>query len=168
MPRRISAPVQSVSVQVFTVPTDKPEADGTLQWNSTTLVLCQIKAAGVQGIGYSYADEATAHLINNTLAQEIVGFDAMNVSAAWNVMVRRIRNLGRPGICSMAISAVDNALWDLKARLLTLPLAKLLGQVREAVPIYGSAKAMKLSPDLVRCFPPPPAAITTYCLPLTL
>src|SRR5579859_3240784 len=53
-------------------------------------------------------------------------------------MLRSIRNLGRPGICSMAIAAVDSALWDLKARLLDVPLVTLLGQVREAVDIYGS------------------------------
>jgi L-alanine-DL-glutamate epimerase-like enolase superfamily enzyme len=53
-------------------------------------------------------------------------------------MVSRVRNLGRPGIASMAISAVDTALWDLKARLLNIPLVTLLGAVRKAVPIYGS------------------------------
>src|SRR5205823_12411941 len=47
-------------------------------------------------------------------------------------------NLGRPGIVSMAISAVDSALWDLKARLLDLPLITLLGAAREAVQVYGS------------------------------
>lgn len=53
-------------------------------------------------------------------------------------MVSRVRNLGRPGVVSMAISAVDIALWDLKARVLNLPLITLLGAVRESVPIYGS------------------------------
>ena len=53
-------------------------------------------------------------------------------------MVRGIRNLGRPGISSIAIAAVDNALWDLKARLLGVPLVTLLGQSKKAVPIYGS------------------------------
>ena len=53
-------------------------------------------------------------------------------------MVHAIRNLGRPGIVSMAIAAVDLALWDLKARLLRLPLCKLLGMAHDRVPIYGS------------------------------
>jgi L-alanine-DL-glutamate epimerase-like enolase superfamily enzyme len=53
-------------------------------------------------------------------------------------MVHAIRNLGRPGISSMAISAVDASLWDLKARLLELPLVTLLGQRRDSAPIYGS------------------------------
>jgi L-alanine-DL-glutamate epimerase-like enolase superfamily enzyme len=53
-------------------------------------------------------------------------------------MVAALRNLGRPGISSMAIAAVDCALWDLKARLLELPLCRLLGQANASVPIYGS------------------------------
>ncbi len=53
-------------------------------------------------------------------------------------MWQHIRNLGRPGICSMAISAVDCAVWDLKAKLLDLPLVTLLGQMRRGIPVYGS------------------------------
>ena len=53
-------------------------------------------------------------------------------------MGRSCRNLGRPGVASMAITAVDTALWDLKARLLGLPLATLLDAARADVPIYGS------------------------------
>jgi L-alanine-DL-glutamate epimerase-like enolase superfamily enzyme len=53
-------------------------------------------------------------------------------------MLHAIRNLGRPGIVQMAIASVDAALWDLKARLLGLPLAKLLGMARDEVVLYGS------------------------------
>ena len=53
-------------------------------------------------------------------------------------MVRAVRNLGRPGLVSYAISAVDTALWDLKATLLGVPVSRLLGQARDAVPVYGS------------------------------
>jgi len=122
----------------YTVPTDAPESDGTLEWNSTTLVLVEIEAGGKHGIGYSYADDATAVLINSLLARVIEGRDAMDVGGAWAAMLTSIRNLGRGGIAAMAVSAVDNALWDLKAKLLDLPLFKLLGAVREAAPVYGS------------------------------
>src|SRR5256885_1551955 len=133
-----SVAIERLEARAYTIPTRTPEADGTLSWDKTTLVLVTAGAGGITGIGYSYADVATAKLIEDALVAEAIGKDAMDVNACWHAIVRRIRNLGRPGICSMAISAVDNALWDLKARLLTLPLAKLLGQVREAVPIYGS------------------------------
>ena len=53
-------------------------------------------------------------------------------------MVKAVRNAGRPGVVGYAISAVDVALWDLKARLLDLPLHRLLGAVRDEVPVYGS------------------------------
>ncbi len=133
-----SVPVESIHVSVFTIPTESPESDGTLEWRKTTLVLVHANAGGVEGLGYSYADDATAKLIQSTLSEVVRGMDAMSPPAAYMAMWRHIRNLGRPGICSMAISAVDCALWDLKARLLHVPLVTLLGQVREGAPIYGS------------------------------
>jgi L-alanine-DL-glutamate epimerase-like enolase superfamily enzyme len=133
-----AAPIETVQVSYFTVPTDFPESDGTLDWRKTTLVVVNVRAGGKDGVGYTYADEATANLIHGTLSGVITGADSMSPRAAYLEMWRRVRNLGRPGICSMAISAVDCALWDLKARLLDLPLASLLGQVRSATPIYGS------------------------------
>jgi L-alanine-DL-glutamate epimerase-like enolase superfamily enzyme len=70
---------------------------------------------GITGLGYTYADTATEILIRDLLAPVVRGRDVMNVAGAWSAMVAAIRNLGRPGIASMAISAVDTALWDLKA-----------------------------------------------------
>jgi L-alanine-DL-glutamate epimerase-like enolase superfamily enzyme len=131
-------PIDRVKVAAFKIPTDAPESDGTLAWDSTTLVLVEAQAAGTTGIGYSFADAATATLIRDTLIQFVCGRNAMDVPGHWLAMVRAIRNLGRPGIASMAIAAVDTALWDLKARLLKVPLVTLLGGVHEEIPIYGS------------------------------
>jgi L-alanine-DL-glutamate epimerase-like enolase superfamily enzyme len=131
-------PLEQIDVQALTVPTDSPESDGTLEWTATTLVLVQVAAGGCQGLGYTYADTATASLIRDTLTGFVQGMDAMSPPAVYVKMWRGIRNLGRPGVCSMAISAVDCALWDLKARLLKVPLVTLLGQVREGAEIYGS------------------------------
>jgi L-alanine-DL-glutamate epimerase-like enolase superfamily enzyme len=136
--RSSAAAVDGIRVSVFAIPTDEPETDGTLEWERTTMVVVQASGGGKQGIGYTYADSATASLIHNTLSKVVTGVDAMAPTAAYMAMWRRIRNLGRPGICSMAISAVDCALWDLKARLLDVALVTLLGPVREAAPIYGS------------------------------
>ncbi len=102
------------------------------------MVLVRARAGDQEGIGYSYADLATAKLIHSVFAELIAGHDALSVTSAWSKMVHRTRNLGRTSIVAMAISALDNALWDLKAKLLGLPLVSLLGQVREAVDIYGS------------------------------
>lgn len=135
---RVGAAIDQLEVAAYTVPTDFPEADGTLAWDSTTIVVVHARAGGERGLGYTYADVATAKLIESKLAEVVRGFDALDPPAAWAAMVHAIRNLGRPGIASMAIAAVDLALWDLKARLLLLPLCKLLGLAHERVPIYGS------------------------------
>ena len=136
--RNDKVPIQSLRVSGFKIPTDTPEADGTYEWDSTTIVVVEVNAGSKQGLGYTYADTATAKLIDDKLKEVVVGKDAMSVQGAWLAMLCSIRNLGRPGICAMAISAVDTALWDLKARLLDLPLVTLLGQVRGELPIYGS------------------------------
>jgi L-alanine-DL-glutamate epimerase-like enolase superfamily enzyme len=131
-------PVESVAVSAYRVPTDALESDGTAEWTSTTLVLVEASAGGTTGLGYTYADTATALLIRDRLAPLTIGRDATATGACWAEMIASVRNLGRPGICSMAIAAVDNALWDLKARLYETPLFRLLGAVRERVAVYGS------------------------------
>ncbi len=130
--------IERLDVSAYTVPTDSPESDGTITWDKTTLVLVEATAGGVTSLGYTYADLSTARLIKELLSDVVIGRDAMSVPGTWLAMVESIRNLGRPGIASMAIAAVDIALWDLKARLLQLPLVTLLGAVRESAPVYGS------------------------------
>ena len=130
--------IERLTVSAFTVPTDAPEADGTYEWDSTTMVLVEVHGGDETGLGYTYADQAAAHLVHSKLKKIVSGQDAMDVAGCWQAMVRSIRNLGRPGICSMAIAAVDTALWDLKARLLGVPLVKLLGQCKESIEAYGS------------------------------
>ncbi len=134
----IGTTIQRVEVGAYRIATDAPESDGTIAWDSTTIVVVEVLAGDERGLGYAYADAAAAHLIEGTLAGVVEGRDAMAVAGAWQAMVRAVRNIGRPGIASSAISAVDVALWDLKARLLGLPLADLLGRVRDGVAIYGS------------------------------
>ena len=102
------------------------------------MVLVEVAAGGKTGIGWTYADVSAATLIRTRFARLLAGADAMSIGLAWARMLRDIRNVGRPGVAATAISAVDNALWDLKAKLLELPLVRLLGQVRDAVPVYGS------------------------------
>jgi L-alanine-DL-glutamate epimerase-like enolase superfamily enzyme len=144
---QVETPIEKIDTSVYTIPTDYPESDGTLEWDSTTIVVVEVSAGGKRGLGYTYANAATAEVIKNLLADVIAGRDAMDVPGAWWAMLRSIRNLGRPGIVSMAVAGVDNALWDLKARVLDLPLVKLLGSVRDAVPVYGSGGFTSYSID---------------------
>lgn len=133
-----SAPITATSVDSYTIPTDKPESDGTLEWTATTLVLVRLKAGGHEGLGYGYADTGTARLIHDKLLPLLQDQDALAINARWHDMAVAIRNLGRPGVCSMAIAAVDAALWDLKAKCLGQSLAVLLGRTRKSIPAYGS------------------------------
>jgi L-alanine-DL-glutamate epimerase-like enolase superfamily enzyme len=130
--------IDRMAVSAYSIPTDAPESDGTFAWDRTTIVIVEPEAGAVRGLGYSYADATAARLVADTLADRVVGRDALDVSGAWSAMVGAVRNIGRPGIAATAISAVDNALWDLKARLLGVSLASLLGRTREAIPPYGS------------------------------
>ncbi|HEY1688453.1 MAG TPA: enolase C-terminal domain-like protein [Solirubrobacteraceae bacterium] len=125
-------------MRAFTVPTDAPEADGTFSWDATSVVVVEAHAGGQIGLGYSYAAEAAGRLVDELLAEAVVGADALSPPAAWTLMRGAVRNVGYPGIAASAISAVDVALWDLKARLLGVALSTLLGRVRERVPVYGS------------------------------
>src|SRR5436190_8314740 len=123
--------ITAVHASAYTVPTDEPEGDGTISWQSTTLVLVEVVAEGQQGIGWTYNCAATADLVRDELASVVEGRDAMDVPAANLAMAHAVRNIGRPGVAACALSAIDIALWDLKARILEVPLHMLLGQVRE-------------------------------------
>ncbi|WP_308218413.1 enolase C-terminal domain-like protein [Streptomyces hygroscopicus] len=130
--------VERVDSAVYTVPTDAPEADGTLSWDSTTLVLATVRCGEVTGLGYTYAPAATALVIDDLLAGVVTGCPALDVPRANEALHRAVRNAGLPGVAAQAIAAVDIALWDCKARLLGLPLVRLLGAARQDVPVYGS------------------------------
>jgi L-alanine-DL-glutamate epimerase-like enolase superfamily enzyme len=147
---RLDVPIERIEVSAYTIPTDFPESDGTLEWDSTTLVLVEAAAGGERSLGFTYAGTASARLIHDRLARVVCGRDALAVAGAWAAMVDAVRNLGRPGIASTAIAAVDTALWDLKARLFGLPLVRLLGAVRESVPVYGSGGFTSYSIDQLR------------------
>ncbi|HVV83846.1 MAG TPA: enolase C-terminal domain-like protein [Kofleriaceae bacterium] len=133
-----TAPIASVEAAAYRIPTDRPEADGTFAWDATTLVVVHTTAGGVRGVGYTYGSPAIVPLVRDELAARIAGRDAMAIEGAWNALVAAVRNLGRPGLAATAISAIDASLWDLKAKLLGLPLVTLLGEVRPRAAVYGS------------------------------
>lgn len=133
--------IDSVDVHAFEVPTDGPngmEEDGTLEWDSTTMVLVQVHAGGRTGLGYTYGDVSVASFVESKLTPVVRGQAVASPPALCHRMGRQIRNAGRPGVGAMAVSAVDVALWDLKARLLGLPLIHLLPAYHGHVPVYGS------------------------------
>ena len=136
-----SAKVERLEIAAYTVPTDGPggeEADGTLTWKSTTMVVVHAHAGGATGLGYTYAEPAAAQLVESKLAPVVLGKDPLARCGIWREQMRELRNLGRPGLAAMALSAVDVALWDLAARMLGVPLFELAGAFHDHVSIYGS------------------------------
>ena len=142
--------VERVEITVCTVPTDGPEADGTLAWDDTTIVIVEAHGGGRTGLGYTYSHRAAATLIDEKLKDVVVGRAVMAVPGTWQAMVRAVRNLGRSGLAASAIAAVDVALWDLKARVLDVPLYQLLGSCRDEVMVYGSGGFTSYSDQQVR------------------
>jgi len=130
--------IEAIDVRVYVVPTDAPEADGTASWDSTTMVLVRVLSDGVVGTGWTYGAAQCADIVKDTLCRVVLHRSALDTSERFDDMVVRVRNEGRQGAIGYAISAVDSALWDLKARLLRLPLFRLMGGVRDEVPVYGS------------------------------
>jgi L-alanine-DL-glutamate epimerase-like enolase superfamily enzyme len=145
-----SISVERIEVSAYTVPTDSPESDGTLRWDSTTMVLVEAIGGGRRGLGYTYGDVSVGKFVESKLASTVEGADAMSPPAAWKAMQEAIRNAGRPGVGAMAISAVDIALWDLKARLLGVALADALPRFYAAVPVYGSGGFTSYSNERLR------------------
>jgi L-alanine-DL-glutamate epimerase-like enolase superfamily enzyme len=135
---RAAVSIERCRTAAFRIPTDAPESDGTLTWDATTLVVVEISGGGETGLGYTYADAGVARTIADHLEPLLHGREALDLPGLWKAMLDRLRNLGRGGAAAMAVSAVDAALWDLKANHLGVPLATLLGHARDALPVYGS------------------------------
>jgi L-alanine-DL-glutamate epimerase-like enolase superfamily enzyme len=134
----VGFPIDVLQVTGYAVPTDAPEADGTLAWNTTTMVLVEVCSGDIRGTGWTYGSPACARVVIDELADIVLAADALDVGATFDKMVKAVRNAPRPGVVGYAISAVDTALWDLKARLLGLPLHRLLGALHDSAPVYGS------------------------------
>lgn len=130
--------VEKVDVAAYTIPTDAPEGDGTLRWDSTTLIVCEIHAAGQTGFGYTYGHAATATVADHLATKCLVGNSALAIPGLQASMREKVRNDGIRGIASMAISALDVALWDLKAKLFGISLVDLIGVAQPSVAAYGS------------------------------
>jgi L-alanine-DL-glutamate epimerase-like enolase superfamily enzyme len=150
MTTAVGTAVERLDVAAHTIPTDEPESDGTLEWDSTTIIVVRAHAGGEVGLGYTYTHDAAARLIEDKLAPLVRGRDLDDIPVLWEELGAQLRNIGRPGIGFMALSAIDIALWDLKARLLGLALAELFDARRDEAAVYGSGGFTSYSLDRLR------------------
>ena len=145
------ARIDDVRVSAYEVPTaTEHESDGTLVWGSTTLVVVEVGCNGQTGLGFTYCDPSAGAVIESKLAGVLEDADPLLPAQSWAQMQVATRQMGHDGIAAMAVSAVDVALWDLKARLLGVCLADLLPRFRESVPIYGSGGFCDYTADQLR------------------
>jgi L-alanine-DL-glutamate epimerase-like enolase superfamily enzyme len=139
--------IDQLAVSAYTLPTDFPESDGTMQWDSTTMVLVEVTAMGEAGLGYTYSDKATYNYISDKLRPKVIGRHPFSIPEINRELLRTIRNDGQCGLAMMAVSAIDIALWDLKAKILQQPLCELLGRVTDKALVYGSGGFTSYSDD---------------------
>ncbi len=102
---------------------------------------------GFEGLGVGQASPGVREVISNALRPLLIDADPMDIRQLWDDMFWLSRQFGSGGIGALAISAVDIGLWDLKAKALGLPLYKLIGAVRDSVPVYGSGGGTHLTKD---------------------
>jgi L-alanine-DL-glutamate epimerase-like enolase superfamily enzyme len=132
------AVIDRIETRCYEVPTDRPESDGTFAWDSTTIVVVYAHCGPETGLGYTYGPRAVASVIADLLTDVACGFDALAPARAWEAMHAALRNAGQGGIGAMALSALDVALHDLRARLLGVALVRAIDGVRDDVAVYGS------------------------------
>lgn len=96
-----------IGARAYRVPAEEPESDGTPEWDATTVVVARAHGGGREAVGWSYTHASAAGLVRDTLAPAVLGRGVMDVPGAWAAMRHAVRNLGRPGLASMAIAAVD-------------------------------------------------------------
>jgi L-alanine-DL-glutamate epimerase-like enolase superfamily enzyme len=146
-----AAAIDHVAAAAYRIPTQTDEeSDGTLVWDATTVVVVELRAGDAHGLGYSYAHPAALQVIADKLSGTLLGADPLRAQATWARLHVQLRQLGHAGLAAMALSAVDIALWDLKARLLDVCLADLLPRWHDSVPIYGSGGFTSSPPELLR------------------
>ena len=135
--------IETVEAEHFRVPLAVPLSDSTHGLMAAfELVTVRVRdAEGAEGLGYTYtvgaAGGAGRALLADDLAPLLVGEDADAIERLWQRMWWGVHYAGRGGPTSFAMSAVDIALWDLKAKRAGLPLWKLAGGHDPAVPVYA-------------------------------
>ena len=126
---------------------DKPS--GTKEVQTSAVYLRIRTGGGIEGL-YGPIEKAAAVVVQSELRPFLIGKDALAGEALWDQMYRSNRH-SRDGLFMMAISAVDNTLWDIRGRYYGVPVYRLLGgPTRSSVEMYASCLGFSLEPEAVR------------------
>ncbi|MDB5623134.1 MAG: enolase superfamily enzyme related to L-alanine-DL-glutamate epimerase, partial [Devosia sp.] len=134
--------IDSIEAQLFRVPLPKVMTDAKHGAHTHfELVTVTIHAAdGRKGVGYTYTGGKGGHairaVIEHDLAPALLGLDSTEIDTLYDAMWWHIHYVGRGGITSFAISAIDIALWDLKGQREGLPLWKMAGGADASAKVY--------------------------------
>ena len=143
--------IAAIHVHLVSAPVEGGFADATRKVESLGFVIVRVLTKeGHEGIGITYNEvggEATAELIRRNIVPKLIGRDPLETEVIWQEMFHYLRGVGRKGLTYCALSAVDIALWDLKGKILDLPVYKLLGGNSTQVPVYGSGGWTSYSDD---------------------
>ena len=152
--------IANFKAQIVRVPADEPLAGGPAAPGATReIVTLRLRTdSGIEGIGYTFFGAAlTGALLQavDTLAQLAVGEDPLRNEAICAKLRAAAAGSGPAGIQTLALSAVDIALWDIRGKSAGLPLWQLIGGARERVPTYASGALMRTFPldHLVKAAP---------------
>ncbi|HET7558859.1 MAG TPA: mandelate racemase/muconate lactonizing enzyme family protein [Limnochordia bacterium] len=135
--------IRDVQTALYRVPPHRPIHDAIQQFEQMELITVALTTeSGARGLGFTYTigrgGLAVKSLLDTAIVPLLLGEDALSSERIWEKLWWELHWVGRSGIFSLAQSAVDIALWDLKARALNVPLARLLGGYRERVPAYNT------------------------------
>jgi L-alanine-DL-glutamate epimerase-like enolase superfamily enzyme len=93
-----------LQTHVYRIPIDRPEADGTIAWDATTMLVVEaIADSGERGLGFSYCAPSAEGVVHDLLAPVVTNCTAADVGGNWSAMVTAVRNVGRQGIAACAI-----------------------------------------------------------------
>jgi D-arabinonate dehydratase len=133
--------ITEVKTTVVSIPHLGGFQDATIRHPTQGMSQCFVQIRtdeGLEGLGVGGGAMSAKVLIESSLKPLLIGQDPLAIEKLWDDMFWQVRGVGRKGIAFCAISAVDTALWDLKAKFFNVPLYKLLGAYTDTVPIYGS------------------------------
>lgn len=145
--------IQSVKVEYYEVPLEETLSDAKHgDHTHFELIVCRVACSdGLEGVGYTYTGgkggRAIYSLLEDELKPILIGQDASSVEALWESMALHLHYVGRGGILSFAISAVDIALWDIRCKRLQLPLWRAAGGVNNKTRCYAGGIDLNFSED---------------------